>query len=102
MSETTLVVIGTILTIFFGILASLISWFCGGSELDGNSKEAIRQMFNFQITALIIILVFGWLPLIGQLLMFVIWVMNIVFAIQAFNAAEKNNEVKIPAFDIVK
>ena len=102
MDKKTLVLVGTILTIIFGLLASLVAWFAGGKELEGSAKEAIRQMFNFELTYLIAALVLGWIPLLGQLLVLGLWIANIVFAIKAFNAANKDEEVKVAAFDFIK
>lgn len=102
MDQKTLVLVGTILTLIFGLLASLVAWFAGGKELEGASKEAIRQMFNFELTYLILALVLGWIPIIGLLVCLGLWIANIVFAIKAFNAGTKDGEVKIPAFNLIK
>lgn len=102
MDEKTSVIVGTILTIFFGLLASLIAWFCGGEKLQGSSREAIRQMFNFEITFFILAVVIGWVPILGQLAVLILWIMNIVFAIKSFNAANNNQEIRVPSFNIVK
>ncbi len=102
MNQKTLVLIGTILTIIFGIFASFVAWFGGGKDLEGISRDAIRQMFNFEITFLILAVLLGWIPFIGQILVLVLWVANIVFAIQAFNAVEKNTGLKILCLNIIK
>ncbi len=102
MNEKTLVIIGTILAIIFGVIASLVAWFCGGKELQGAPREAIRQIFNWEITYLILAIVLGWVPVLGQLLVLGMWIANIVFCIMAFNAATKGAELKVPAIDIVK
>lgn len=102
MDKKTLILIGTILTIIFGLLAALVAWFAGGKELEGSAKEAIRQMFNFELTYLILAIVLGWVPVLGQLLVLGLWIANIVFAIKAFNAANKDEEVKVPAFNLIK
>lgn len=102
MDQKTLVIIGTILTIIFGVLASLIAWFAGGKALQGSARDAIRQMFNFELTYLILAIVLGWIPLIGQLLILILWIANIVFAIKAFQAANNNTEVKVPCFNMIK
>lgn len=102
MDQKTLVLIGTILTIIFGVLASLVAWFAGGKNLQGAPREAIRQMFNFELTYLILAIVLGWIPLLGQLLVLILWIAGIVFAIKAFKAADSNSELKIPCFDLIK
>ncbi len=102
MDQKTLVIIGTILTIILGVLASLIAWFAGGQKLEGSAREAIRQMFNFELTYLILAIVLGWIPLLGQLLILILWIANIVFAIKAFQAGTKNTDLKIPCFNMIK
>ena len=102
MDEKTSVMFGTIITIFLGIIASLIAWLCGGEKLQGKGREAIRQMFNFELTFFILAVAIGWIPLLGQLAVFIIWIANIVFAIKAYNSVNSSEELKIPAFNIIK
>ena len=102
MNEKALVIIGTIVAIVFGVIASLVAWFCGGNELQGAPREAIRQIFNWEITYFIFVIVLGWVPVIGQLLVLAMWIANIVFCIMAFNAATKGTELKVPGINIVK
>ncbi len=102
MNEKTLSIIGTLGTILFGVFASLVAWFAGGKDLQGNTKEVIRQMFNFELTIFVAGLVLGWIPLVGILVGLVIFVSNIVFAIKSFIAANKGEEFKAPAFAFIK
>lgn len=102
MKEKTLSIIGTLGTILFGVFASLFAWFAGGKDLQGNSKEVIRQMFNFEITIFIAGLVLGWIPLVGILVGLAIFVANIVLAIKSFVAANKGEEFKAPGFEFIK
>ena len=102
MDKKMLIHFGTLLAIIFGVLASIIAWVAGGQELQGNAREAIRQMFNYEITFLILAVLLGWIPILGQLLALGLWVANIVFAVNAYNAANKDTEVKIPGFNFIK
>lgn len=102
MNEKTLTIIGTLGVILFGVIASIVAWFAGGNELQGNSREVIRQMFNFELTILIASLVLGWIPLISILVGLAIVVANIIFAIKSFNAANNNTEFKAPCFEFIK
>ena len=102
MDEKTLVIVGTLLAIILGVIAPLVAWFCGGKELQGDSKEAIRQMFNWGITFAIVFTIVMMIPLIGQLIGFVLMVLNIVYAIRAFNFATKGGSLNIPAIDFIK
>lgn len=102
MDQKTLVLIGTILTIIFGLLASLIAWFAGGKNLEGPARDAIRQMFNYELTFVIVAIVLGWIPLLGQLLVLILWIVGIVFSIKAFNAANSGTTVKVPCLNLIK
>ena len=102
MNEKTLTIIGTLGTILFGVIASLVAWFAGGKDLQGNSKEIIRQMFNFELTILIASIVLGLIPFVGILVGFVVLVANLVFAIKSYIAATKGAEFKAPGFEFIK
>ena len=94
MNEKTLTIIGTLGVILFGVIASAVAWFAGGKDLSGSSREIIRQMFNFELTILIVSLVLGFIPLVGLIAGFAIMIANIVFAIKSFAASNNNEEFK--------
>lgn len=103
MDKKTLVLVGTVLTLVLGVIASLVAWFAGGKALEnGPAREAIRKMFNFELNYLIIAILLGWIPIIGQLLVLGLWIANIVFAIKAFQAGNSEAEVNIPGFEFIK
>ena len=103
MDQKTLVIVGTLLTIVLGVIASLVAWFCGGNKLEGTPREAIRLMLNFEICFFVLAIVLNLIPIIGQLAVLGLWIVSIVFAIKAFNAAEKNEaELKIPCIEFIK
>lgn len=102
MNEKTLVLVGTLLTIILGVLASIVAWFAGGNKLEGASRDAIRKMFNFELNFLILAILLGWIPVLGQLLILGLWIVNVVFAIKAYNAANTSTEVNVPSFAFIK
>ena len=102
MDSKTLVLIGTIVTIILGVIASIVAWFAGGQKLQGKEREAIRQMFNFEISCLILAILIGWIPLLGQLFVFGIWIANIVYSIKTFNAVNSDSDIAVPGFNLIK
>ena len=102
MNEKTLTIIGTLGVILFGVIASAVAWFAGGKELSGNSREIIRQMFNFELTIFIASLILSFIPLVNILAGLVIMIANIVFAIKSFAASNNNAEFKAPFYEFIK
>lgn len=102
MDEKTLAALGTLGTIILGVLAAAIAWFAGGQNLQGNTKEVLRQMFNFEICLLIVGIVVGFIPVVNMIGGLVIFVVNIIFALKAFSAANNGTEFKAPALEIIK
>ena len=54
MDEKTIGIFGTIAVILLGVIGSLLAWCLGGKDLQGNKREVIRQMLNFEITLIIV------------------------------------------------
>ncbi len=86
----------------FLVIVSAVAWFAGGKDLSGSSREIIRQMFNFELTILIVSLVLGFIPLVGLIAGFAIMIANIVFAIKSFAASNNNAEFKAPCYEFIK
>lgn len=97
MNEKTLVILGTLGCILLGVVGSLIAWLAGGSDLTGNSRAIIRQVFNFQLSLLVVGLIIVWIPVIN-LLSFVLSIVGTVYVIKAFIAYNNNTEFKAPSF----
>lgn len=102
MNEKGFVILGTLGTILLGVFASLIAWLVGSDKLQENGKEIVRQMFNWEVSILIISLIVCWIPVIGAILCMVMNVANLVFAIKAFLAYQNNKEFKAPSFINIK
>ena len=102
MNEKTLSILGTLGCILLGVIASAIAWFAGGNTLQTHNKEIIRKMFNFEITILILCLVLGFIPAVGQIAGLVITIANIVIAVQAFIASNNNTAFNAPAYEFIK
>ncbi len=101
MDEKTIGIFGTIAVILLGVIGSLLAWCLGGKDLQGNKREVIRQMLNFEIT-LIIVSFLAIIPLVGLLVGLAVLVANIIFAIKSFNAFNNDAEFKAPAYQFVK
>ncbi len=101
MEEKNLTLISTLGVIILGVIGPLIGWFCGGCNLESNSKETIRQMLNFEIT-LILVSFLTLIPLIGLIVPVIVFVTNIIFAIKSFNATKNNAPFKAPGYEFIK
>lgn len=98
MNEKNWILIGTLGAIILGVIATGVAWVMGLSAMQGHTKEVIRRFFNFEITLFILAII----PIIGQLLLPIIIIVNIIYAIKAYNAATTGIEFSAPAFEIVK
>lgn len=101
MDEKALKIFGTILVIFLGVIASLIAWCLGGKDLEGNARETIRQMLNFEIS-LIILSLLSIIPFVGLVVGLVVLITNIVFGIKSFIAINNDTPFKAPGYEFVK
>ena len=95
--EKNIAVVTHITGIFFSIFPGLIVWLLKKDESPYISEQA-REALNFQITLLIAYLVAGVLVfiLIGFLLIFLVWLANIIFSILAAVAASKGENYRYP------
>lgn len=95
--EKNIAVVTHITGIFFSIFPGLIVWLLKKDESPYISDQA-REALNFQITLLIAYLVAGVLVfiLIGFLLIFLIWLANIIFSIMAAVAASRGENYRYP------
>lgn len=101
MNEKVCVLLGTLGTIILGVLGPLIAWFGGANVLSGNNKEIVRQMFNFEISLCIVGLL-SIIPFVGFIVAPVVLIMNLIFAVKAFLASNKNEVFKAPGYEFVK
>lgn len=103
MNEKTAVLIGTLGTIILGVFASLIAWFAGKDALQGRDREIVRQMFNLELTLMIVGIIASFIPFLGILICLVLVIIAIVYAIMAYVASNNDKEFKISiAWDFVK
>ena len=101
MDEKASVLLGTLGTIVLGIIGSLIAWFAGNASLQGNNREIVRQMLNFEISLLIVGLL-SLIPYVGLIVGPVVFIMNLIFAIKSFMAAKNNAAFSAPGYEFVK
>lgn len=102
MDEKTLVLLGTLSTIVLGVIGSIVAWYSGGQELQGNSREIIRKMFNFEICLFCAALIISVVPFIGALVAPAFFVVNLIVALKAYNAVTKGTEFDVPCIEIIK
>ncbi len=95
--EKNIAVVTHITGIFFSIFPGLIVWLLKKDESPYISEQA-REALNFQITLPIAYLIAGVLVfiLIGFLLIFLVWLANIIFSILAAVAASKGENYRYP------
>ncbi len=90
----------TLISLVFGLLSPLIVWVMTKSKLEGDAKNYLKNLLNFEITMFIIGLVFGlvFAPLTG----FCAFV-NLVVLIMAMISVYNNKNFKFPfLLDLVK
>jgi uncharacterized Tic20 family protein len=96
-NDKNIAVITHITGIFFSIFPGLIVWLLKKDESPYLGEQA-REALNFQITLLIAYVVSGILVviLVGFLLIWLVWVANIIFSIIAAIAASKGENYRYP------
>lgn len=94
MKNEGLVILGTLGCIILGILASIIAYFVGKDKFTPQERDVVATLFNFNISLFIICILINFIPIIGQLLTLVIFVISIVYAILAYIAAKENKPFK--------
>jgi uncharacterized Tic20 family protein len=96
-NEKNIAVVTHITGIFFSFFPGLIVWLLKKDESPYLGEQA-REALNFQITLLIAYVVSGILViiLVGILLVWLVWVANIIFSIIAAIAASKGENYRYP------
>lgn len=99
MNEKNLMILGTL----GGIIAigSIIAWFIGGNKLQGNNRETLATMFNWEICLFVLGIILNFIPVAGQILSVVAGLINIVIAVKAFTCIDKA-AFKLPIPEIIK
>ena len=104
-NEKVLTLVGTLGVIILGVIGSLVAWFLGGKDLEGNARETLRQIFNFEISLIIVAFIVGvvsaFIPFVG-ILVLLLSLANLVLPIMAFIAINNGTEFKAPSFQFVK
>ncbi len=102
MNEKTLGYLGTLGCILLGVIASLIAWFGGLKDTQSHEKEVVRQMFNFELSIVILGIVTSFIPVVGIVICLVLNLANLVYSIISFLAVKNNKEFKVPAYEFIK
>ena len=103
MKNTGLMIFGTLGAILLGFIPPLIVWCLSKEKLETGEKEVIKTILNFEISLLIVCLVASLIPFIGKLIVSVCSILNIVYAIMAYLAANDNKPLKpLTFYEFVK
>ena len=85
-----------LLTIFFSFIPPIIAYLALADSLSPESKEISAELTNFNIVGLVAMTLCCFVPVLGWLVLPLVWiyfvVMNIIIAVQLVNGTE----VKIP------
>lgn len=90
----------TLISLVFGLISPLVVWIMTKSKLEGDSKDYLKNLLNFEITMFIIGFVFGivFAPLAG----FCAFI-NLVVLIFAMISVYNNKNFKFPfLLDLIK
>ncbi|MBR7158766.1 MAG: DUF4870 domain-containing protein [Alphaproteobacteria bacterium] len=86
-----------------GFIVPLVIWILKKDTVSVYARKFMTSMLNFELTILIFWFVAGLIPLLGGLLMSVLFIFNLIICIIAFNAASNHKEYKFPIiFNLLK
>ena len=89
MKNSGLMAFGTLGAILLGFIAPLIVWL-NKDKLTPEERAIAASFFNFEISLLLVCIVINFIPVIGQIIGFVLGIVNIVYAVMAFIAVKNN------------
>lgn len=95
-----LLILTTLISLVFGLLSPLVVWIISKSKLEGEAKDYLKNLLNFEITMFVISAIFGivFAPLAG----FCAFI-NVVVLIFATISIYNNKNFKFPfLLDLVK
>ncbi|MBQ3642656.1 DUF4870 domain-containing protein [bacterium] len=79
-----------------GFIIPLIMWALKKDNFSDYTKKFLKDILNFELVLFIIVILLGWIPLIGQLLCLVIFVANLIIAINCCNATKEKKDYSLP------
>ena len=97
MNNKNLMIIGTLGAIIIGLFAPLIAYL-NKEKLQNPERLIITAFLNFELSLVIIAVVLNFIPLFGQIICALIYVINIIYSVMAYNAAKMGNKFNPPYF----
>ena len=91
-----ILVLATVLSIFFGFIPALILWFVMKEKFDSAQKAYLNYLLNFELTLLfggIICMIIKSIPIlgfIGSLGLAILWLINAIYVIKAVITLSKD------------
>lgn len=102
MKNDGLMMFGTLGVIILGFIAPLIVWL-SKENLTPDERSIMAALFNFEISLLIVCVVINLIPLLGQLIFLILYVVNIIYALKAFAAVREHKPFAAPTvYEFVK
>ena len=104
-----ILVLTTLLCVFFGFIPPLIIWFAMKEKFDSPQKAYLNYLLNFELTLLlcaIICMIIEVIPLlgfIGWIGISVLWLINAIYIIKAVITLSKDEKPQFPfVLDLIK
>ena len=97
MKNDGLMIFGTLGAIILGFIAPLIVWL-SKENLTPEEKSITAALFNFEISLFLACIVINLIPLLGQLVCLVLWIVNLVYALKAFTSVREHKPFSAPKF----
>lgn len=104
-----ILVLTTVLSIFFWFIPPLIVWFAMKEKFDSAQKAYLNYLLNFELTILfggIICLVIDKIPFLGFIAWIcgsILWLINVIYVIKAVITLSKDETPQFPfALNLIK
>ncbi len=95
MKNDGLLMFGALGAIILGFIAPLIVWL-NKDNLTPDEKSITAALFNFEISLFIVCILINLIPLLGQLVCLVLWVVNVIYALKAFICVREHKPFNAP------
>lgn len=95
-TEKTKLQLTFILGIFFSAISTAIIFFISSDNLGENAKDELKKFLNFEAIVFIISVLLNFIPILGQLACFVLFIINLLICLKANNTIKLNGKVIYP------
>ena len=97
MKNDGLMIFGALGAIILGFIAPLIVWL-SKENLTPDERSIMSALFNFEISLFLVCIIINLIPLLGQLVCLVLWVLNLVYELKAFTSVREHKPFTAPKF----